>query len=47
MLEGRDLVLAYRDGGSEFRAVDGVSVSAGPGEFVGILGARCSTCWPG
>jgi putative ABC transport system ATP-binding protein len=38
MLEGRDLTLAYRDGGSEFRAVDGVSVTAGPGEFVGILG---------
>jgi putative ABC transport system ATP-binding protein len=40
MLAGRGLVLAYGDGGggSEVRAVDGVDVEVGPGDFVGILG---------
>ncbi len=38
MLAGRDLSLAYRDGGRELRAVDGVALEVGPGEFAGILG---------
>jgi putative ABC transport system ATP-binding protein len=38
MLSGRDLRLIYRDAAQEVRAVDGVSLTVGEGEFVGILG---------
>jgi putative ABC transport system ATP-binding protein len=38
MLSGRDLRLVYRDAAQEVRAVDGVSLEVGDGEFVGILG---------
>lgn len=38
MLAGQDLVLTYPDASSEIRAVDGVTLAVGPGEFVGILG---------
>lgn len=38
MLSGRDLRLVYRDAAQEVRAVDGVSVDVGDGEFIGILG---------
>jgi putative ABC transport system ATP-binding protein len=39
MLELRDLVKHYRDGGGEpIRAVDGVSMTVEPGEFVALYG---------
>jgi len=38
MLSGRELRLVYRDAAQEVRAVDGVSLDVGEGEFVGILG---------
>ncbi len=38
MLRGRELRLVYRDAAQEVRAVDGVSLDVGEGEFVGILG---------
>jgi putative ABC transport system ATP-binding protein len=38
MLSGRELRLVYRDAAQEVRAVDGVSLNVGEGEFVGILG---------
>ncbi len=38
MLAAKDLVLAYGDGGSVVRAVDGASLEVRAGEFVGILG---------
>lgn len=42
MLEGRDLVLRYTEGAETVKAVDGVSVTVQPREFVGILGASGS-----
>jgi putative ABC transport system ATP-binding protein len=38
LIETRSLVKVYRMGGSEVRALDGVSVGVGKGEFVAVMG---------
>jgi putative ABC transport system ATP-binding protein len=38
ILEARDLTKVYRRGASEVRAVDGISLSVDPGEFMAIMG---------
>lgn len=38
LLEVRDLTVDYATGGDPVRAVDGVDLDVGPGEFVGIVG---------
>jgi len=42
VLETRDLKKHYRMGGSTVRALDGVSITVEPGEFVGLLGTSGS-----
>ncbi len=38
ILRARDLTKVYQRGGSEVRAVDGISLDVGPGEFMAIMG---------
>lgn len=38
ILEVRDLTVAYRTAAGEARAVDGVSFSLEPGQYLGIVG---------
>jgi len=42
VIEARDLVKTYRLGGEEVRALDGVSLGIGQGEFVAIMGSSGS-----
>jgi putative ABC transport system ATP-binding protein len=42
LLETRDLKKHYQMGGSTVRALDGVSITVGQGEFVGLLGTSGS-----
>ena len=38
LIEARDLVKVYRMGETEVRALDGVSIGIGRGEFVAVMG---------
>ena len=38
MLQGKDLILTYQDGGAMINAVNGVSISVEDHQFIGILG---------